>query len=967
MKCTRKDLPYLILLALLPFGFFSYALTSTTLISTEDAISFNLPPRVLAAEFWRQGQLPLWDNYSFAGFPLLADPQNGSLYPFTIIFLLTFAPVLAFNLMTIVHHSFAGLFTYFYARAIRLRRMAAMFAGLSFMFCGFLVAHRRHSSEHESVIWFPLILFFLEKWRRSSHPVYLAGGAAAYALQFLAGYPQVSVYSTLVFLFYILWFALKHKPVLRTLGKGVIVLLLGVGLAAIIIVPAAELFSESGQRALHYQFFISYNFSPHNLVSFVFPYFYGAENTNTLYRIPFWGGPWFQHEVMPYCGIAPLIFLLFAMITRAGPAGHRRFWMATGAIALVLAIGGDTPLSRLLYHIPIYKGLRGHARYLFILLFAISLIGAMGLNAILSPCLTQAKQRRMARLVALVTGFSLVISLLILFKKTLVVRLLGGGSLLPGLARVSAEKGIAGASFLTQPAIFIPLLLLLGNLLLTLAMLRAKRAGRVGIAIVVLLGCDLFLFAHFYESGSRDVQWLFQKREMNPTVHFFDSAAEEDEEPARACLTFAPEAELSLVPYPKTNQIVRIPFLNSLNPFILSDFSELTWLHPFGLSLKPRLLIQNNTILSLLNVKYLVSDETTNSLIEETLGWNPLRHSDYASNREPSIITSAWERHLRHQPGDLYLQAPGDGAPDIMQQDIRLTPYTTYRIEIEACTLASSFERTLLWCELYGPGYNSDAQKHIFVIDQKMKHYQAYLNSEDAPTSALLRFYTYSTSPLYVQNVRLWSLPSKPLFSGHIEGQEGIHSQIPVYRKVFEGPGSISIYENRNVCPYAYMVKEVIPAKGVNDAQAIFFNTRGLFNPHTQAVVTGDVFGGHYPTQDLTTGMLTLLSQLPQKIVLEAETSGQGFLVLSQQHYPGWGAYVDGKRVQTHRTNGVLTGLFVPPGRHTVELRFEPLSVKLGIALSGITLLFLTGYLVMNARRTHRRPGIRASNSCEGR
>ncbi len=952
MKYTRKDLPYLLFLALLPFVFFSYALTPTTLISTEDAISFNLPPRVLAAQFWREGCLPLWDNYSFAGFPLLADPQNGSLYPLTIIFFLALAPVLAFNLMTIVHHSLAGLFTYFYARAIRLRRLAAMFAGLSFMFCGFLVAHKRHTAEHESVVWFPLILFFLEKWRRCSHPGYLAGGAAAYALQFLAGYPQVSVYSTLVFLFYILWFALKHKPVLRVLGKGVILLLLGVGLAAIIIVPAAELFSVSDRGAFHYQLFISYNFSPHNIVSFVFPYFYGTENTNTLYKIPYWGGPWFQHEVIPYCGIAPLIFLVFAMIIRAGPAGHRRFWVAAGIIAMVLAIGGDTPLSRLLYHIPIYKGLRGHARYLFIPLFAISLIGAMGLNSILSPCLTQAKQRRMARMVALITGFSLVVSLLILFKKTLVIRLLGGGLLLPSLARVSAEKGIAGASFLTQPAIFIPLLLILGNLLLVLAMLRAKRVGRVGIAIVVLLGCDLFLFARFYESGSRDVQWLFQKRDINPVVHFFDSVAKDGAGPGRAFLTFAPEADLSLVPYPKTNQIVRIAFLNSLNPLVLSDFYELTWLHAFGLSLKPRLLVQNNTILSLLNVKYLVSDKTTNSLIEGTLSWNPLRHADYASTCKLPIALSAWERHLKEQPGNEYLlQAPGHGLPDIIRQNVRLRPYTTYRIEIEALTLASPYERTLLWCDFHGPGYNTEAQKHIFVIDQKKKHYQAYLNSEDAPTSALLRFYTFSTFPLHVRNVRLWLLPSKPLFSGRIESPEVMCSQIPVYRKVFEGPDSISIYENRNVCPYAYMVKEVIPAKGVNDAKAIFFNTSGFFNPHTQAVVTAGVLEGRHFTKDLTTGTVTLLMRHPQKIVLETETPGPGFLVLSQQYYPGWGAYVDGRRVQTHRTNAVLTGLFVPPGRHMVELRFAPLSVKLGAALSGITLLILVGYLVMNTRR----------------
>lgn len=963
MKCTRKDLPYVLILILLPFVFFSYALSSTTLISREDAISFNLPPRVLAEQFWSEGHLPLWDEYSFVGFPLLADPQNSALYPFGIIFFLVFMPILAFNLMTIVHHSLAGLFTYLYARAIRLRRLAAMFAGIAFMFCGFLVAHRRHSSEHESAVWFPLVLFFLEKWRRSSHPGYLAGGAAAYALQFLAGYPQVSIYSTLVFLFYILWFALKHKAIMRSLGKGLILLLLGIGLAAIIIVPALELFSFSERRSYHYQFFISYNFSPHNLISFVFPYFFGAENTNILYEIPYWGGPWFQHEVMPYCGIASLIFLLFAVIIRAGPARHRQFWLATGAIALVLAIGGDTLLSRLLYHIPVYKNFRGHSRYLFIVLFAIALIGAMGLNAILSPCLKQTKQRRMARLLAMLAGFGLLISLIIVVAKTLLVRLLGGGFLLPNLARISAEQGIAAASFLAQPAIVVPLILLAGNLLLALALLRTKRAARVGIAIVALLACDLFLFARFYESGSSDVQWLFQKRDANPVVHFFDWVERNGKGSGRTFLTFAPEADLSLVPYPKTNQIVHIPLLNSLNPFILSDFSELTWLHAFGLSLKPRLLIQNNAILSVLNVKYLLSDGTTNALIEKTGVRNPVRYSDHASTHELPIALSAWEHNTEKQSGgEYFLQAPGNGAPDIIQQNIALRPYTTYRIELDARTRASAYERTLLWCDFHGQRYNSDAQKHIFVIDQNMKHYQTYLNSKDAPTSALLRLYTFSTFPLHVRNVRIWSLPSEPLMSRHVENRGAVYPQLPVYRKVFEGPGSISIYENRNTCPYAYMVNELIQDRDMNDTKAIFFNARGVFNPHTQAIVAPELLEIALATDELSTGTVTILKRMAEKIVLKTEAPGPGFLVVSQQYYPGWNAYVDGTSVKTYRTNGVLTGLFVPPGYHTVELRFEPLSVKLGAALSGITLLFLTGYLVVNTRRTYKRTWIAKSH-----
>jgi hypothetical protein len=952
MKCTRKDLPYVIILALVPFVFFVYALTSTTLISTEDAVSFNLGPRVLVAQFWREGRLPLWDEYCFVGFPLLADPQNGALYPFGIGFFLVFMPIVAFNLMTIVHHSLVGLFTYLYARVIRLRRLAAMFAGLSFMFCGFLVAHRRHSSEHESVVWFPLILFFLEKWRRSSHPGYLVGGAVAYALQFLAGYPQVSAYATLVFVFYILWFAIKQKRILRAAGKGAILLLLGVGLAAMLLIPAAELYYFSHRRTLHYQLFLSYNFNPYNLISFIFPYFYGAENPNALYKAPYWGGPWFQHEVMPYCGIAPLIFLLFAIIIRAGPARHRQFWVAAGAIALVLAIGGDTPLSRLLHHIPVYKNLGGHTRYLFIPLFAIALLGAMGLHAILSPCLTEAKRRRMARQLAMVTGLILAVSLIIVLGKALVVRVLGGGFLLPVLARVSMQNRLTSVSYLAQPAIFIPLLLFSGYLMLVLAYFRAKRVRTVGIGIIVLLICDLFLFARFFESGRSDVQWLFQKRDINPVVHFFDAAAKKSKEGGRVFLPFAPIEDLRLVPYPKTNQIVHIPLLNSLNPFIFTELYELTGLHRFGLSWRARLLVQNNTILSALNVKYLVSDKTTEPLVESVLSWNPLYDSGRYLSRELPIALSAWEHRSSEQPGDMdILQASGDGSPDIMQQRVRLSPYTTYRIELEARTLASPYERTLLWCDFYGPGYDSEAQQYIFVIDQTMKPYVAYINSENAPATALVRFYTYSASPLYIRNVRICALPSRPLFSGHMENREALRSQIPVYRKVFEGPGSITIYENRNVCPFAQMVKELVPASGIDDVKAIFFNTRGLFDPHTQAIVAPELLQTTHFSDELATGSVTILKRMAEKIILETKTSGPGFLVVSQQYYPGWKAYIDGGRVQTHHTDGVLTGLFVPAGHHTVELRFEPLSVKLGAALSGITLLVLAAYAVANVGR----------------
>ncbi len=69
------------------------------------------------------------------------------------------------------------------------------------------------------------------------------------------------------------------------------------------------------------------------------------------------------------------------------------------------------------------------------------------------------------------------------------------------------------------------------------------------------------------------------------------------------------------------------------------------------------------------------------------------------------------------------------------------------------------------------------------------------------------------------------------------------------------------------------------------------------------------------------------------------------FLVTGENHLPGWNAYVDGDRVQLYQADLLFIGIEIPPGEHTVELRYQPKSVVDGIiiSISGIIvwLLFL--------------------------
>ena len=66
---------------------------------------------------------------------------------------------------------------------------------------------------------------------------------------------------------------------------------------------------------------------------------------------------------------------------------------------------------------------------------------------------------------------------------------------------------------------------------------------------------------------------------------------------------------------------------------------------------------------------------------------------------------------------------------------------------------------------------------------------------------------------------------------------------------------------------------------------------------------------------------------------------GRSLLVVSDSYYPGWRAAVDGRPAPLLRTNVLLRGVPVPAGRHQVRLWFDPLSVRLGFALSALALV----------------------------
>ncbi len=148
------------------------------------------------------------------------------------------------------------------------------------------------------------------------------------------------------------------------------------------------------------------------------------------------------------------------------------------------------------------------------------------------------------------------------------------------------------------------------------------------------------------------------------------------------------------------------------------------------------------------------------------------------------------------------------------------------------------------------------------------------------------------------------------------------------------------VLENLHVLPAAWFVPRTL---AVDEATALAsVRTARLpdgapFDPRAVALVEqapGRDFGPGDPS-----ATAVVVARAPQRLVLATRSAAPGFLVVSELAYPGWTAEVDGAPVSILRTNGMLRGLALAAGAHRVEFVYRPLSVRLGLALAGATLL----------------------------
>jgi len=70
--------------------------------------------------------------------------------------------------------------------------------------------------------------------------------------------------------------------------------------------------------------------------------------------------------------------------------------------------------------------------------------------------------------------------------------------------------------------------------------------------------------------------------------------------------------------------------------------------------------------------------------------------------------------------------------------------------------------------------------------------------------------------------------------------------------------------------------------------------------------------------------MLKINIQSPGFISLSTESDSNGFIVFSENYYPGWKAFIDGKICDIIRLEGIIQAVKIDKGKHLVEFKYSP-------------------------------------------
>lgn len=327
--------------------------------------------REFAAEQFKEGNIPLWNPYTFSGQPLLANFQSSVFYPLNSFYLLT-DPRNAWILLIMIQPLLGGVFMYLAARSFKLDPIPSAFAAVAFMFSSYLITWMESGNIAHSYIWLPFSFWAINNYFEKQKFRHLLLLTISLSMSILAGHPQTAIYiymATGIFWLYKMW---DQKAKLTKIALLLFALSSSLLISAIQLLPTYQLYKISP---------VSLPFSKEVFDRSILPY----ENLITFFASDFFGHPaagnfWNESygDFTPYFGVIPAVFALWAIYALWR---MRLVKFAALAAGLFILAAVNSPLTYLIrtLQIPILDSTTP-SRFIAISIFFLVTLAAFGLQ-----------------------------------------------------------------------------------------------------------------------------------------------------------------------------------------------------------------------------------------------------------------------------------------------------------------------------------------------------------------------------------------------------------------------------------------------------------------------------------------------------------------------------------------------------------------------------------------------------------
>ena len=831
-----------------------------------------------------RGAESIWNPYQMGGYPLYAESQAETFYPFRqVLHLLPARFAMSFYILG--HLILGAVGVVLLLRAMNLRAVPCLFGALLFAIGPYMYARLMNPSHLFSQSWLPWLMLgfvFLTKSERQKG-VFFATLSAT--MLFLLGVPHTIIYGFIAVLIFVIvqTGSLTSRNRKKFLSTAILVWVLAVGLSAVQLVPSIMLVPETVRSEISAREVLK------DALRWVEVFFvlYGSKR------------PAIRGDAATYPGIVSLIIVLLALcIDGKQLLGKARFWWILLVVSILLALGARGGLYLSFLVIPVFRWLAGPVRALCLFHLAFCVLAGTSFNLILQRKNLVNKRKRLFLL------FSLLFVLLPVFLRQ--------------CCFFEPRRGFFISLQGNYNSLLPPVLAIV-----VLAMVFLWMAGRISarigcIALLALLLLDVSHYRknqHMYFTGS-------DYYEIPPGIE----KIRDEMMPGERAVGYQPSALYAqdiynnLLPeslWPDFASLFRIPDLQGFDPLLLERYVHLV---EQTVGRRPDFETQ----------RLLIFDHLLHPIV------------DYLGVR--FVAGNPYELRC---PGRLFVTSSKAAPVDIPLPELQGRPITGVGIVgfvdgphdlpkgNVAGRLVGEYENRAVFDLPVRFGH--DTLCRTLEPDEQIaaRPFPSETWYTETPRGWLQLNSYYAVLPTseVVPIDKLTLQPGKLPFNFVANAVTVFVQQDGTYKEVFPHP-VIPIYKRVQDVTPASLVHETVHTEEMPPSE--YWSTPSEWS--RVAYVDEPIDLGS-ASEDLDeSNYVRLVAASAMKWVYEVDSSCEALLVTNRFFYPGWRSTVSGKRVPTVRCNGMFRGVVVPSGKSEVVFYFLPTDLLVGACLSFVFL-----------------------------